>query len=108
MLSRVLFIVLFAELGAEAESKRNPIPQSILFNRKVTRRWSEESKSWYPCELVMEYDPFILIYLDSTQFAEKIASRDLKRLLGSIKQHHPGYTIVFLIQGLDKVYSFRF
>jgi hypothetical protein len=55
------------------------------------------------CDVVNEYDPFILLYLSGTEFAEMIASKELKHFLLDIKQKYPGYTIVFLIEGLEKV-----
>jgi len=94
------------DLGAEILTKRLPIPNSILFVRKVNRRWSDLTKSWNPCEETLEYEKYILVLINADDFAMKIATRKLKNfIVKDIKEKYDGYEVILLIEGLGNYHK---
>lgn len=46
----------------------------------------------------------MLVFLESQDFVDRLQSRELRNLLTNLKNSYPGYTIILLIEGMEKYY----
>ncbi|KAJ2997732.1 putative monocarboxylate transporter mch1 [Globomyces sp. JEL0801] len=88
--------------GCQIEFKPQKLKYSVTFNRKNNRIFDFQTRYWKPCEVAIEIEPYLMVYLNTERFVELMKSNS--GLIGFYKNClslYPNFTIILLIQGLE-------
>jgi crossover junction endonuclease EME1 len=96
------------DLDVEYQTYASPVPNVIKWRRKVRARYNVDLGHWEPIDMRIEPETHALVILSAGELVDLAleGSNDadegdnLAKHVGSMRQHFPGHTLVYLIEGL--------
>lgn len=94
---------LLGPLGADCEEWHSSIPNVIRWRRKIQARYNDELGYWEPTAKHVKVERQVMCVMVAKEFVDLVCSEegsDLDAHVLSMKTKYPGYSIIYLIEGL--------
>ncbi|KAK4181145.1 putative crossover junction endonuclease EME1 [Triangularia setosa] len=95
---------LLKDLSVQVQSSRSPVDNVVRWKRKVDAEYNPSLSIWEPVPFRIDTEKYAMAIMPAAQFVELFlfpSTPDLDSHVSSMKASFPGYTLIYLIEGLQ-------
>ncbi|KAK0747704.1 hypothetical protein B0T21DRAFT_388728 [Apiosordaria backusii] len=95
---------LLKDLSVQVESSRSPVDNVVRWRRKVDAEYNPSLSIWEPVPSRVDVEKYAMAIMPAAQFVElslSPSSPNLDSHVSSMKSSFPGFTLIYLIEGLQ-------